>query len=85
MASRGFFNASSPKAAQNLNNSARLWDAASGRDLRQFTGHTGSVSSVTFSPDGRQGQWIRSRSRLGIRGHACSNEADPRGHHDFAD
>jgi len=32
---------------------ARLWDIATGRELRQFLGHTGSVHSVAFSPDGR--------------------------------
>jgi WD40 repeat protein len=32
---------------------ARLWDAASGMELRRFFGHTGRVNSVAFSPDGR--------------------------------
>jgi len=32
---------------------ARLWDAATGRQIRVFTGHKGPVSSVAFSPDGR--------------------------------
>ena len=31
----------------------RLWDAASGEELRQFVGHAGAVSAVSFSPDGR--------------------------------
>jgi WD40 repeat protein len=31
----------------------RLWDLASGRELRRFTGHTGPVRSVAFSSDGR--------------------------------
>ncbi|HIK09877.1 MAG TPA: PD40 domain-containing protein, partial [Oscillatoriaceae cyanobacterium M33_DOE_052] len=31
----------------------RLWDVATGRELRQFTGHTEGVSSVSFSPDGK--------------------------------
>ena len=30
----------------------RLWDVSSGETLRTFTGHTGSVNSVSFSPDG---------------------------------
>jgi len=30
----------------------KLWDVASGRQLRTFTGHSGSVNSVAFSPDG---------------------------------
>ncbi len=33
---------------------ARLWDVASGRELRAFWGHTGNVRSVAFSPDGNQ-------------------------------
>jgi serine/threonine protein kinase/tetratricopeptide (TPR) repeat protein len=32
----------------------RLWDAATAKELRQFKGHTDGVSSVVFSPDGRQ-------------------------------
>jgi WD40 repeat protein len=31
---------------------ARLWDIASGRLLREFTGHWGEVWSVAFAPDG---------------------------------
>jgi WD40 repeat protein len=35
-------------------NTIKLWDAASGREIRTFQGHTSSVYSVAFSPDGRQ-------------------------------
>jgi WD40 repeat protein len=31
----------------------RLWDAASGKLLRDLKGHKGSAVSVAFSPDGR--------------------------------
>jgi WD40 repeat protein len=31
----------------------KLWDVASGREVRTLTGHTSSVLSVAFSPDGR--------------------------------
>ena len=32
---------------------ARLWDPATGEQLRTLTGHTGDVYGVAFSPDGR--------------------------------
>jgi WD40 repeat protein len=32
----------------------RLWDVATGREIRTFSGHTSSVISVAFSPDGKQ-------------------------------
>jgi hypothetical protein len=32
---------------------ARLWDAASGQQIRSFEGHTDPVRSAAFSPDGR--------------------------------
>ena len=32
--------------------SVRLWDAASGAEIRRLEGHTGTVWSVAFSPDG---------------------------------
>ncbi|VFM97921.1 MAG: WD domain-containing protein, G-beta repeat-containing protein [Candidatus Kentron sp. G] len=31
----------------------KLWDAASGKEIRTFTGHSNLVTSVAFSPDGR--------------------------------
>ena len=34
---------------------ARIWDARSGRPLRQLVGHFGSVADARFSPDGR---WV---------------------------
>src|SRR5450432_1202562 len=35
------------------NYSIKLWDIASGRELRTLTGHTGIVNSVAFAPGGR--------------------------------
>jgi WD40 repeat protein len=32
---------------------ARLWDAATGKVIRAFTGHEDAVQSVAFSPDGK--------------------------------
>jgi WD40 repeat protein len=34
-------------------NTIRLWDVASGKELRRLEGHTRAVQSVAFSPDGR--------------------------------
>jgi WD40 repeat protein len=35
-------------------NTVRLWDVASGKQLQCFTGHTDTVKSVALSPDGRR-------------------------------
>ena len=34
-------------------NTARLWDANTGKQLQQLKGHKGQVNSVVFSPDGK--------------------------------
>ena len=34
-------------------NAVRLWDVATGRELRTFTGHTNGVECVALSPDGK--------------------------------
>jgi len=34
-------------------NTLKLWDAATGADIRTLTGHTNGVTSAAFSPDGR--------------------------------
>jgi WD40 repeat protein len=31
----------------------RFWDVGTGRELRNFVGHSGTVLSVAASPDGR--------------------------------
>ena len=33
---------------------ARLWEAEGGKPLVTFQGHTGSVNSAVFGPDGRR-------------------------------
>jgi len=40
-------------ASGGADNTARLWDAQSGKELRTFTGHSYEVCSVAFSPNGR--------------------------------
>ena len=37
----------------NSGDKLKLWDAASGKELRTFTGHTDAVQVTAFSPDGR--------------------------------
>ena len=32
----------------------RVWDAASGQEVPHLKGHTGSVTGVAFSPDGKR-------------------------------
>jgi WD40 repeat protein len=34
-------------------NMLRFWDVGTGRELRNFVGHSGTVLSVAASPDGR--------------------------------
>ena len=41
-----------PWASASWDLTVKLWDVASGKELRALTGHTGWVTSVAFSPDG---------------------------------
>jgi WD40 repeat protein/tetratricopeptide (TPR) repeat protein/tRNA A-37 threonylcarbamoyl transferase component Bud32 len=41
-------------ASASLDRTVRLWDAASGEQVRALVGHTDVVKSVAFSPDGRR-------------------------------
>ena len=34
-------------------NTLKLWDVPTGKEIRSFAGHSGSVTRVAFSPDGR--------------------------------
>jgi WD40 repeat protein len=41
-------------ATANVDNTAKIWDAATGKLVRSLSGHPAAVRSVTFSPDGRR-------------------------------
>jgi WD40 repeat protein len=41
-------------ASASLDNTLKIWDTATGKDLLTFTGHTQGVAAVSFSPDGTQ-------------------------------
>jgi WD40 repeat protein len=40
-------------ATASADDTARVWDAATGATVRTLTGHTSEVVSVAWSPDGR--------------------------------
>jgi RNA polymerase sigma factor (sigma-70 family) len=40
-------------ATGNLDHTVRLWDAATGKELRVLRGHKGAVAGLAFSPDGK--------------------------------
>jgi WD40 repeat protein len=40
-------------ASGSWDNTIKLWDVATGREVRTLKGHTNSVNSVAFSPDGK--------------------------------
>jgi hypothetical protein len=42
----------------------KLWDVATGRELRTFSGHSDKVASVAFSPDGRTAVAVKLRQDL---------------------
>ncbi len=47
-------------ASGSYDNTVRLWDVETGRELATFTGHSSRVISVSFSPDGTRiasGSW----------------------------
>ena len=59
----------------------KLWDVASGRELRTLSGHSERVASVAFSPDGQHagfGQLVTTRSSSGTwrAGASCAPSAD---------
>ncbi|MBX3084864.1 MAG: TIR domain-containing protein [Anaerolineae bacterium] len=39
-------------ATGSVDNTAKLWDAATGKELHTFSGHTSTLISLAFSPDG---------------------------------
>jgi WD40 repeat protein len=41
------------------NNTVKIWDVPTGREMQTLTGHTGDVYTVAFSPDD-EGRWIAS-------------------------
>ncbi|KAG6863370.1 hypothetical protein C0991_006415, partial [Blastosporella zonata] len=51
---RGKSNHSIQLISGSWDKSVRVWDASTGAQVQQFNGHTQSVSSVAFSPDGSQ-------------------------------
>ena len=58
-------------ASASLDQTVKLWDVATGRELRTLHGHAGPVVSVAFSPDG---------TRLASASRRPDGEAVGRGH-----
>jgi WD40 repeat protein len=48
--------------ADSKDNAIKIWNVRTGEEVRRLTGHTGAVTSVAFSPDGR---WVLSGSHDG--------------------
>ena len=40
-------------ASAGEDNTVRLWEASSGKELRRYTGHQKPICGVAFSPDGK--------------------------------
>ena len=47
-----------------VNNSVKLWDVATGKEVGQLLGHASAVESTSFSPDGR---WVLTTTRTDLR------------------
>ena len=41
-------------ASASADSTVKLWDSATGKEVRTFRGHTGHVTGLVFSPDGRR-------------------------------
>ena len=65
---------SSMVVSASRDNSIRIWDASTGKQLSQLEGHTDNVASVAYSPDG---SWDKSiRVTLFIQNESSLSRAD---------
>ena len=51
---RCFFLAEQLVVIANRDKAVKIWDANNGKELHTLKGHTGSVRSVSYSPDGQR-------------------------------
>ena len=55
-------------------NTARLWDVISGKEIRKFKGHTGGITGVDYAPDGKTIASISNDDTIRIWDMATGNE-----------